>query len=56
MLLFKDMGPGLELPRVETWRWMLKIDWLRDEGWGGVVGVSCMLTTSSEATLQPEAS
>lgn len=62
MLVFKDTGPGLVLPKVETWRWMLKADWLRDEGSDAVVEVSCMLTAGSEArvgtlaTWQQEAS
>lgn len=26
--VFKDMAPALELLKAETWRWMLKTDWL----------------------------
>jgi hypothetical protein len=28
LLVFKDVGPVLELPKAETWRWMVRTDWL----------------------------
>lgn len=52
MLVFKDACPGLELLKVETCCWMLKTEWLGDEGLDGIVGLSCMLTASSEARVR----